>query len=158
LLTLLILALRSFWAIALVGLQDKGIGGGNYSYLSELYREFWIKAKARSNQGSEDAEIKAEEVCPDKLIQGLVYTKSVNKAVEMLKQAHLALFDLAIHTPSSHNAAREMNISKVWNDMRDEIVASASSDSDYGGDLRFGQAGFPHIFRKYDAGYFAYPL
>lgn len=79
-------------------------------------------------------------------------------AVEMLKHIHLSLFDLAIHTPGSHEMAKEMDVSRLWNDMRDEIVGLDSSDDDSGGDRGAGQVGFPHLFRKHDDGYFAYSL
>jgi metallopeptidase MepB len=132
--------------------------GRHYSYLSEPYREFWRLSKNVSNESAGDVEVKTEEAIPDSLIKDLVKTKSVNGAVEMLKQIHLALFDLAIHMPSSHHMAKEMDISRLWNDMRDEIVGLASSADDSGRGWGAGQAGFPHVFRKYDAGYFAYPL
>jgi metallopeptidase MepB len=132
--------------------------GRHYSYLSEPYREFWRLCKNPSNEKVEDVEVKVEETIPDRLIIDLIKSKSVNGAVEMLKQVRLALFDLAIHTPRDHGMAKEMDISSLWNDMREEIVGLASSDHDLGGSRSAGQAGFPHIFRKYDAGYFAYPL
>lgn len=85
-------------------------------------------------------------------------TRNVNGVADMLKQVHLALFDLAIHTPTNHAASKEMDISKMWNAMRDETVGLVSCQDGAGSDWGWGQAGFPHIFRKYDAGYFAYPL
>jgi len=100
----------------------------------------------------------AEERIPDRLISGLVKAKSVNGAVEILKQICLSLFDLTIHTPDSHEMATEMDVSRLWNDTRDEIVGLDSSNDDSGGDGGAGQAGVPHLFRNYDAGYFAYPL
>jgi metallopeptidase MepB len=132
--------------------------GRHYSYLSESYRDFWRLNKETSNESTGYFEAGADETLPDSLIKDLLKTKNVNAAVEMLKQVHLALFDLAIHTPSEHDVIKELEISKLWNVMRDEIVGLPASDDDFGGDRGAGQAGFPHIFRKYDAGYFAYPM
>ena len=90
---------------------------------------------------------------PDSLISDLVRTKHVNQAHGMLGQVHLALFDLDIHSPGSHEAAQRIDLTRLWNESKRDIVGLP-----LGGDEGFGQAGFPHIFRKYDAGYFAYPL
>ena len=136
--------------------------GRHYSYISEQYSAFWKKGaegQPEKDVVGEDLEIKAEERLPDRLIEELVRTKTVNGAIDMLKQVHLASFDLAIHTPSSHDAAMEMDITKMWNTMREDIVGLSGPDGADGcGKWGIGQTGFPHIFRKYDAGYFAYAM
>ena len=115
-------------------------------------------SKDHMKSGDGDAIINSDETIPDRLLQQLLKTRGVNSAVEMLKQVHLALFDLEVHTPKNHDMAVDMDISGLWNNIRDEVVDLASSSGGSCGDRGAGQAGFPHIFRKYDAGYFAYPL
>ena len=88
---------------------------------------------------------------PDHLIMDIIRTKNVNEAHKMLSSVQLALFDLAIHTPATHEEAQAMNLTKLWNETKRDIVGLP-------GHSGIGQAGFPHIFRNYDAGYFAYPL
>ena len=91
----------------------------------------------------------------DRLIDDLARTKNVNQAHTMLTQVHLAAFDLIVHSPESHEVAQGMDLTRLWNETKRDIVGLSLGEEE---DEGFGQAGFPHIFRKYDAGYFAYPL
>ncbi|KAK5655961.1 hypothetical protein OQA88_5098 [Cercophora sp. LCS_1] len=84
---------------------------------------------------------------PDDLIVDIARTKNVNQAHAMLGQLHVALFDLTIHAPGSHEAAEAMDLTQLWNQLKRDVVGLPLGDDE----------GF-HIFRKYDAGYFAYPL
>jgi metallopeptidase MepB len=88
---------------------------------------------------------------PDQLITDMVGGKNVNEAHKMLSSVQLALFDLVIHTPVTHEEAQAMDLTRLWNETKRDIVGLPG----YSG---IGQAGFPHIYRTYDAGYFAYPL
>jgi len=92
---------------------------------------------------------------PEALIRDLVRTKTVNQAHTMLGEVHLALFDLAIHSPRGHHPDHELDLTRLWNESKTDVVGLPLGESE---DEGFGQAGFPHILRKYDAGYFAYPL
>jgi metallopeptidase MepB len=96
-----------------------------------------------------------QERLPDKLIEDLMRTKNVNGAHGMLTQLHLAMFDLAIHTPQNHEASKGMDTTALWNGIKEDIIGLANDDTMVPG---IGQAGFPHIYRKYDAGYFSYAL
>lgn len=119
--------------------------GRHYSYLNEELNAF-----LKENGGLEQ-----EEKLSDKLIEDLLRTKNLNGAHDMLSQLHAAAFDLVIHTPPTHEAVKAMDTTELWNRMKRDIVELESDDEVAPG---VGQAGFPHIFRKYDAGYFAYPL
>ncbi|KAL3428032.1 peptidase family M3 [Phlyctema vagabunda] len=94
---------------------------------------------------------------PRDLVKSIIETKTLNKAHEMLGEVQRALFDLAIHTPSNITAAKEMNTTVLWNKMRQDIIGLSLGDNldEFTG---FDQASFGHIFRNYDAGFFAYPL
>ncbi|KAE8443198.1 hypothetical protein EG329_002297 [Mollisiaceae sp. DMI_Dod_QoI] len=99
---------------------------------------------------------KAGGTLPLALAQAISRTKTYDQAHKILSQVQPALFDLAVHTPADHRAALEMDATALWNQTKHEIIQHSfgNTTEDWG----FGQGGFPHIFRKYDAGYFAYPL
>ncbi|KAL5322934.1 hypothetical protein ACEPPN_010914 [Leptodophora sp. 'Broadleaf-Isolate-01'] len=122
--------------------------GRHYSYLGQGLNAFW---KLRTG-----GQIDAEERLSDTLIGDLVRTKSVNMAHDMLTQLHLAIFDLSIHTSPAptDKVTEKMDVTMLWNSLKREVIGVEGDDEAPG----IGQAGFPHIFRKYDAGYFAYPL
>jgi metallopeptidase MepB len=108
---------------------------------------------AKEKEGDQDATV--DRTLPRSLAEDVARTKTLNKAEDILAQIHPALFDLAIHTPSDHNPAMEMNTTSLWNRTKQKVRTPSFGDNP--DDWGFGQAGFPHIFRKYDAGYFAYP-
>ncbi|KAK0619552.1 peptidase M3A/M3B [Immersiella caudata] len=90
----------------------------------------------------------------DKMIDGLIKIKTLNDAHAMLAQVHLAMFDLAIHSPESHEAAKGMHLTRLWTKIKKDIVGLSLGDK---ADEGHGQASFPHIFMAYDARYFAHP-
>lgn len=98
----------------------------------------------------------AEETLPLALAQAISRTKTYDQAHKIISQIQPALFDLAVHTPTDHQAVLGMDVTALWNQTKHEIFQHSFGNrtEDWG----FGQGGFPHIFRKYDAGYFAYPL
>jgi metallopeptidase MepB len=61
---------------------------------------------------------KTGEKLPDEVIDKLLKTRYVNHALCKLRQVHISMFDMAIHTPQSHKAAENMKISELYNDMR----------------------------------------
>ncbi|KAK0636690.1 peptidase family M3-domain-containing protein [Bombardia bombarda] len=94
---------------------------------------------------------------PDDLITKLVATKHVNAALFNLRQLHFGLFDMTVHTPKSHAELEEMDVSKVYNDLRAEIAGlkgpeAEAKPSTWGN----GQATFGHLIGGYDAGYYGY--
>jgi metallopeptidase MepB len=61
------------------------------------------------------------EKITDNLIDKLVKTKHVNNALSNLRQLHIGVFDMAIHTPASHEEVMNMKISELFNDLRTQI-------------------------------------
>jgi len=57
----------------------------------------------------------------DDLIDKLVKTKHVNDALFTLRQLHFGTFDMAVHTPKTHEEAEEMKISELYNELRTQI-------------------------------------
>lgn len=96
------------------------------------------------------------ENLPLKLANDIARTKMHNRAMGLLNQVQRAEFDLDIHSPVDNHAALAMDTTALWN-------ASRQSASPYNFDEEpshwgFEQAAFGHIFRNYDAVFFAYPL
>ena len=58
---------------------------------------------------------------PDDLIEKQIATKHVNDALFNLRQLHFGLFDMTVHTPKAHAELEEMDVSKVYNDLRTEL-------------------------------------
>lgn len=61
------------------------------------------------------------EKIPDDLIEKLLSTKHVNSALFNLRQLHFGIFDMTIHTPKSHDEAKALQLSKLYNELRSEI-------------------------------------
>ncbi|GAO13213.1 hypothetical protein UVI_02025620 [Ustilaginoidea virens] len=59
---------------------------------------------------------------PDDMIENLVKTKNFNSATSNLSQLLYGLFDMIIHTPKTHDEAKNMPIARVWNELRRDIT------------------------------------
>jgi len=75
----------------------------------------------------------------------------------MLSQIQPALFDLAIHIPANQKAVINMDISQPCGRRRDEMFWFTVMEMHWKA-WASDRAQFPHAFRKYDAGYFGYPM
>jgi metallopeptidase MepB len=93
---------------------------------------------------------------PRDFAEKVASTKQLHQAHQMAILIQRALFDLTIHSPNSHEQALNMDITRIWNSSRSEIVGLALSDKP--GEESLAHAAFGHIFRKYDAGFFAYAM
>jgi metallopeptidase MepB len=62
----------------------------------------------------------AEKITDD-LIDKLIKTKHVNDALFNLRQLHFGTFDMAVHTPASHEEVEAMKLSELYNNLRIEI-------------------------------------
>ncbi|EGS21800.1 metalloendopeptidase-like protein [Thermochaetoides thermophila DSM 1495] len=94
---------------------------------------------------------------PDELIEKLIATKHVNDALFNLRQLHFGLFDMAVHTPKHHGELEELDVSKLYNELRAQISQiqgpeALGEPSTWGN----GQATFGHLIGGYDAGYYGY--
>lgn len=65
---------------------------------------------------------------PDKMIRDMVHAKNVNKGHQMQSQLHAAMFDLAIHMPPTQEAAKNMDTTRLWNQMKEFMIGLASDD------------------------------
>ncbi|KAF3767006.1 zincin [Cryphonectria parasitica EP155] len=97
------------------------------------------------------------EKIPDDLVEKLVATKNVNGALFNLRQLHFGIFDMAVHSPKSHEEVKSLEPSKLYNELRTEIVGFTGPEaqgepSTWGN----GPATFGHLIGGYDAGYYGY--
>lgn len=58
---------------------------------------------------------------PEDMVGRLIKTKHFNSATSTLTQLLYGTFDMTIHSPKSHDEAKNMNIDRVWNQMRHDI-------------------------------------
>lgn len=89
---------------------------------------------------------------PRALAQAVHRCKNVNAAHDMLTQIRLSMFDLAIHAPLDGKTVTEDETTVLWNMLRRDVVGLQQNNTR----MTAGQAGFRHIYRGYDAGYFGY--
>jgi metallopeptidase MepB len=61
------------------------------------------------------------EQIPDELIEKLVSTKRLNSAIGALGQLTIGIFDMTVHTPESHEAVKQLNAGRLWNELRHNI-------------------------------------
>lgn len=88
---------------------------------------------------------------PQDLAEAMARTKNLNAAHDMLAQIRLALFDLTIHAPTEGKTATDDETTLLWHKLRRDVIGLQD-----GGAMNPGQAGFQHIYKNYDAGYFGY--
>lgn len=97
------------------------------------------------------------ESIPDDLIQKQIAAKHVNDALFNLRQIHFGVFDMTVHTPKTHEQAKNTKYSELYNDLRTQIAGLKGPEalgltSNWGN----GQATFGHLIGGYDAGYYGY--
>lgn len=130
--------------------------GRHYSLLGDGYKSHWEAEQAKVPGGGS---LEPEATLPRQLGEDLVTSRTVNGAHDMLHQVQLALFDLTIHTGRGHPSVAEIDLTRLWNTGMETAMRLSGLTDPVTGEMRgWDQAGFGHIFRAYDAGYFAYAL
>lgn len=85
----------------------------------------WTPSQIKSLSGH----FETGEKIPEDLVEKLVATKNVNGALFNLRQLHFGIFDMAVHSPKSHEEAVEMNPSKLYNELRTELVGFSGPET-----------------------------
>lgn len=111
--------------------------------------EFWTWSKDELKQLSSHYE--TGEPIPDSLINQLIKSKHVNTGLFNLRQLHFALFDMYLHTIDNQKDIDALDLTKVWNELREEISLISN-----GGVSNKGYATFGHIAGGYESGYYGY--
>jgi metallopeptidase MepB len=127
--------------------------GCHYSYLSHNYLQNWKENQAETNV------MQPPKLLDDQIIENLVKSKHTNIALATLKECHIAMFDMMIHSPKTHEEAERMNLSELWNKINNEVTMMEGRENIGGGwEWGHGSARLGSLMRGYDAGYYAYPL
>lgn len=127
--------------------------GCHHSYLSDAYLQSWKEKQTDANVRQ------PPEQLDDEMIENLMKSKHTNKALATLKQCHIAMFDMMIHSPTTREEAENINPSELWNKLNSEVTMMEGMENSGGGwEWGHGSARFGALMRGYDAGYYAYPL
>lgn len=111
--------------------------------------EFWTWSKDELKQLSSHYE--TGEPIPEDLTDQLIKSKHVNTGLFNLRQLHFALFDMKLHTIDNQNDIDALDLTKLWNTLREEIALISN-----GGIENTGYATFGHIAGGYESGYYGY--
>lgn len=111
--------------------------------------EFWTWTKNELKHLSSHYE--SGEPIPDALLDQLIKSKHVNTGLFYLRQLHFALFDMTLHTIDSEKDIEALDLTKVWNELREKIALISN-----GGVLNTGYGTFGHIAGGYESGYYGY--
>ena len=120
----------------------------HYSHISESYLDAW-KETAGSN-----ADHQPPETLPDTLIQSLIKTRHVNEALSTLRQLHFGVYDMKVHTPSSHQEIEDLKPSLLWGQLRHDLIPIDGPEESDGAPVDWGngESTFGHLMGGYDAG------
>jgi metallopeptidase MepB len=97
------------------------------------------------------------ESIPDDLVGNLVRTYRLHEALLTLRQLQFGFYDMAVHTPESHEAAKALETGPLYNEMRASLVPMKGEEAfGKGFDFSHGEATFGHLVGGYDSGYYGY--
>lgn len=111
--------------------------------------EFWTWSKNEVKKLSSHYE--TGEPISDELVDQLIKSKHVNTGLANLRQMHFALFDMKLHTISTKEDIEKLDLTSLWNTLREEIALISN-----GGVQNTGYATFGHIAGGYESGYYGY--
>ena len=124
----------------------------HYSRLSPAHMAIW-------KQENPNMDILPPEKIPDDMAVSIIETNSSDKALLRLRQLHMTVFDMTIHTPERHQSIEDINFAQLWNRLRKEIVMLCGPEElGEGYEWGHGYTTFRHVVGSYDAGYYVYLL
>lgn len=89
---------------------------------------------------------------PDEMVECLIKHRYSNRGLYHLYQLSISVFDLQIHSLGTNEEISELDIQKLWYDLREEIEGMDFADCRDG--FAFGT--FTHLTAGYDVCYYAY--
>ncbi|PYH92188.1 zincin [Aspergillus ellipticus CBS 707.79] len=116
----------------------------HYTTLNESYLVEW--RKQHPSEPDSPKEIPAE------LVDTLIEHRHFNRGLYYLYILSISLFDLQIHSLSTEQEINDLNVQKLWYDIREEIESMDFSECRDG--FAFGT--FSHLTAGYDVCYYAY--
>lgn len=111
--------------------------------------EFWTWSK--NELKSLTSHYKTGEQINDHLVDQLIKSKNVNSSLFNLRQLHFGLFDMKLHCISNEKDLNDLDMTTLWNSLREEIALVSSDNNPTKGFASFG-----HIAGGYEAGYYGY--
>ncbi|KAF3802553.1 Saccharolysin [Colletotrichum gloeosporioides] len=103
----------------------------------------------RKNPGQPDP----PEKIPDELLGPLVRSRNVNRALWLLRQLAFARFDMAVHSPATHEECLHLDVAEIFNDTMERLRLLPNPDAK---DRGHPQSNFHHMVSGMDAGYYSY--
>ncbi|RKK87456.1 hypothetical protein BFJ71_g13363 [Fusarium oxysporum] len=93
------------------------------------------------------------ERIPDDTIERLIKGRQVTRSLWYLRQLVYAHFDMKVHHPRTHTELRNMDSTKIFNDLLEKLwLVRAPQPEDQG----YPHADLGHLVSGYDAGYYSY--
>lgn len=111
--------------------------------------EYWTWSK--NELKSLSSHYKTGKPIEDALIDLLVKSKHVNTGIFNLRQLFFATYDMKVHSTTTRKETDALELTPLWNDLRQEI-----SLANNGGTVTLGHGSFGHIAGGYEAGYYGY--
>ncbi|KAL3296564.1 peptidase family m3 [Colletotrichum asianum] len=104
---------------------------------------------AKWKEDHDDAELPPEKI-DEKLVEQLVESRSLNRALWFLRQILFAKFDLDVNNQKSTDAVRELDEVKLYNDLKETLTRTKNPEKKSVGHVQSN-----HLITLYDAGYFS---
>ncbi|EXA01831.1 hypothetical protein FOWG_01556 [Fusarium oxysporum f. sp. lycopersici MN25] len=93
------------------------------------------------------------ERIPDDTIERLIKGRQVTRSLWYLRQLVYAHFDMKVHHPRTHTELRNIDSTKIFNDLLEKLwLVRAPQPEDQG----YPHADLGHLVSGYDAGYYSY--
>ncbi len=126
--------------------------------LSSDYLESW-RQKTANIPGTMAPSRAPDPQIPHHLVQALLRSRGTHQVLSQLSQLCTAVFDMTVHTPESHQAIREMNISLTPTIAFDEKSSPPRAPGFLGEGDEWGHNYVRQrnwVGSDYDAGYYSY--
>ncbi|KAI8223635.1 Neurolysin [Colletotrichum sp. SAR 10_99] len=114
----------------------------HYTHIDPAYAAKW-------KENHDDAELPPEKI-DEKLVERLVESRSLNRALWFLRQILFAKFDVDVNNQKSTDAVRELDEVKLYNDLKETLTLTKNPEKNSVGYVQSN-----HLITLYDAGYFS---
>ncbi|RKK17837.1 hypothetical protein BFJ63_vAg2960 [Fusarium oxysporum f. sp. narcissi] len=119
--------------------------GLHYTSKDLHLKEKWLREHPREDL--------PPERIPDDTIERLIKGRQVTRPLWYLRQLVYAHFDMKVHHPRTHTELRNIDSTKIFNDLLEKLwLVRAPQPEDQG----YPHADLGHLVSGYDAGYYSY--
>lgn len=124
----------------------------HYSYISPEYKTTWLQA----NEGKTE---QPPVHLNDEDVADLTTWNPRNLIGREANNLFLSLFDILVHTPTTHEELEQSNLAEMFNRLQTDILSMHGGEAiGDGWDWSHGESVFRMIVSGYDAGYYTYVL